>query len=179
MMIFQWRNGACNSIVPLDSESCPECGISFSGVAEEQLGECGACSAIIPIDSESCPECGASFVEHPDIEYTSDDMADDSTDEITEEVSPVEDISQQQTDAPELDTVLQEVSVVSSTVQVTEPEEEAESIPAAPSIDELIESDTSDELEEEDVSVTMVSTASQTAVIDQVEEDSTSMPEKR
>jgi RNA polymerase subunit RPABC4/transcription elongation factor Spt4 len=54
--------GACNSIVPLDSESCPNCGVRFGGVTDEQLGECGSCSAIIPVDSESCPECGASFV---------------------------------------------------------------------------------------------------------------------
>ena len=54
--------GACDSMVPLDSESCPNCGIRFGGVTDEQLGECGACSAIIPADSESCPECGVSFV---------------------------------------------------------------------------------------------------------------------
>ena len=54
--------GACNSIVPLDSESCPNCGVRFGGVTDEQLGECGSCGAIIPVDSESCPECGASFV---------------------------------------------------------------------------------------------------------------------
>ena len=64
--------GACDSIVPLDSESCPNCGIRFGGVTDEQLGECGACSAIIPADSESCPECGVSFVavEEPASEAT-------------------------------------------------------------------------------------------------------------
>jgi len=54
--------GACNSIVPLDSESCPDCGVRFGGVTDEQLGECGSCAAIIPVDSKSCQECGASFV---------------------------------------------------------------------------------------------------------------------
>ena len=34
--------GSCRAIVPVDSESCPECGISFSGVSDEALGECGA-----------------------------------------------------------------------------------------------------------------------------------------
>ena len=58
--------GACDSIIPLDSESCPNCGIRFGGVTDEQLGECGACSAIIPVDSESCPECGVSFVQVED-----------------------------------------------------------------------------------------------------------------
>ena len=55
--------GACDSIIPLDSESCPNCGVNFGGVAEEELGECGACQSIIPADSTSCSNCGAVFVE--------------------------------------------------------------------------------------------------------------------
>ena len=55
--------GACDSIIPLDSESCPECGVRFGGMAEQELGECGACQSIIPADSISCPNCGAVFVE--------------------------------------------------------------------------------------------------------------------
>ena len=55
--------GACDSIIPLDSESCPECGVRFGGMAEQELGECGACQSIIPADSTSCPNCGAVFVE--------------------------------------------------------------------------------------------------------------------
>ena len=52
----------CRAIIPLDSKSCPTCGVSFSGVAEEQMGECGACGALVPIDSKSCPQCGVHFV---------------------------------------------------------------------------------------------------------------------
>ena len=78
--------GACDSIVPLDSESCPECGISFSGVTDEQLGECGACSAIIPIDSESCPECGASFVEVPETDDVQESAITDDSQEIADNV---------------------------------------------------------------------------------------------
>ena len=78
--------GACDSIVPLDSESCPECGISFSGVTDEQLGECGACSAIIPIDSESCPECGASFVEVPETDVVQESAITDDSQEIADNV---------------------------------------------------------------------------------------------
>ena len=55
--------GACNAIVPLDSESCPECGAGFSGISNEALGVCGQCGSIIPVDSESCSDCGAIFVE--------------------------------------------------------------------------------------------------------------------
>ena len=54
--------GACQSIIPLDSESCPNCGVRFGGVSEEQLGECGACGELQPVDSTSCSNCGVSFV---------------------------------------------------------------------------------------------------------------------
>ena len=54
--------GACRAIIPIDSEVCPECGTSFSGVSEDALGECGACKALVPLDSTQCPECGVLFV---------------------------------------------------------------------------------------------------------------------
>ena len=63
--------GACNAIVPLDSESCPECGAGFSGISDEALGVCGQCGSIIPVDSESCGDCGAFFVDlGPSKSYT-------------------------------------------------------------------------------------------------------------
>ena len=55
--------GACNSIIPLNSESCPDCGARFSGISEETLGECGQCGSIISADSVSCPDCSAVFVD--------------------------------------------------------------------------------------------------------------------
>lgn len=54
--------GACRAVIPIDSESCPECGTNFSGISEEALGECGACQSLVPLDSTSCPECGVLFV---------------------------------------------------------------------------------------------------------------------
>jgi len=54
--------GACRSVIPLDSGSCPDCGVSFSGVAEDDMGECGACGTLVPIDSKSCSQCGVHFV---------------------------------------------------------------------------------------------------------------------
>ena len=54
--------GACRAQIPVDSASCPECGISFSGVTSEELGECGSCGKLVPIDSSSCPECGVNFI---------------------------------------------------------------------------------------------------------------------
>ena len=75
--------GACNSIIPLDSESCPVCNVRFGGTSEQELGECGACEAIIPADSTSCPSCGAVFVE---TNVESDTQPDDSSDTIQDEI---------------------------------------------------------------------------------------------
>ncbi len=54
--------GACRAIVPLKSDNCPECSISFSGVSDESLGECGACNGLVPLDSTKCSHCGTIFV---------------------------------------------------------------------------------------------------------------------
>ena len=86
--------GACGSIVPLDSESCPNCGVRFGGVTDEELGECGSCGAIIPADSESCPECGASFVEVeestsvPPVEEIEETAVSDNLDELNDIIQP-------------------------------------------------------------------------------------------
>ena len=54
--------GACRAIVPLNSDNCPECDISFSGVSDESLGECGACQGLVPLNSTKCSHCGTIFV---------------------------------------------------------------------------------------------------------------------
>nr|MBC8518622.1 zinc ribbon domain-containing protein [Euryarchaeota archaeon] len=54
--------GACQEEIPADSESCPKCGVSFSGVKEVDMGECGSCKAIVSLDSKSCPNCEIAFV---------------------------------------------------------------------------------------------------------------------
>lgn len=54
--------GACRVVIPIDSEVCPECGTTFSGVSEEELGECGACKGLVPLDSTRCSICGVLFV---------------------------------------------------------------------------------------------------------------------
>lgn len=54
--------GACRAIVPLNSDNCPECSISFSGVSDDALGECGACKGLVPLDSTKCTHCGTIFV---------------------------------------------------------------------------------------------------------------------
>ena len=54
--------GACRAIVPLNSDKCPECSTSFSGVSDESLGECGACNGLVALDSTKCTHCGTIFV---------------------------------------------------------------------------------------------------------------------
>ncbi|MFL2981924.1 MAG: EF-hand domain-containing protein [Candidatus Poseidoniaceae archaeon] len=78
--------GACNAIVPLDSESCPECGAGFSGISDEALGVCGQCGSIIPVDSESCGDCGAFFV---DLGPSKGDTVSPDMDEVLEIEQPV------------------------------------------------------------------------------------------
>ena len=72
--------GSCRAVVPIDSENCPECGISFSGVSEDALGECGACNSLVPLDSTKCPECGVVFVADDVIDILRTWMATNSMD---------------------------------------------------------------------------------------------------
>ena len=121
--------GACNAIVPLDSESCPSCGVRFGGITEEELGECGACGAIIPADSESCPECGASFVANDETEATTESEEESEDSEIDEE-----EIADVETEEIAEDSPDEEES------EIEEQEEELET-----SDDEIVESDEDDE----------------------------------
>ena len=40
--------GACQAMIPSNSERCPECNVSFTGIEDVDMGECGSCKAIIP-----------------------------------------------------------------------------------------------------------------------------------
>ena len=149
--------GACDSIVPLDSESCPNCGIRFGGVTDEQLGECGACSAIIPADSESCPECGVSFVavEEP----TSEDPVEDTqAAPITDNLDDLNDI------------ILPETESVEEAVEEEQPaieEEVGEDAVEATIEDASFEEQTESDISEEDTTVDEVEIDS---ITDEVEE---------
>ena len=154
--------GACDSIVPLDSESCPNCGIRFGGVTDEQLGECGACSAIIPADSESCPECGVSFVavEEPASEAPVEDT---QAATITDNLDDLNDII-----LPETESVEEAVGEedVEPTSEETSFEEETES-------DTVDEDTTVDEVEIESIADDVVEVdAHEEVVSDDVEEES-------
>ena len=149
--------GACDSIVPLDSESCPNCGIRFGGVTDEQLGECGACSAIIPADSESCPECGVSFVavEEP----TSEDPVEDT------QVAPISDNLDDLNDI-----ILPETESVEEAVEEEQPaieEEVGEDAVEATIEDASFEEQTESDISEEDTTVDEVEIDS---ITDEVEE---------
>ena len=47
--------GACDSIIPLDSESCPNCGVHFGGITEEELGECGRANQSYQLTAHRVP----------------------------------------------------------------------------------------------------------------------------
>ena len=131
--------GACDSIIPLDSESCPNCGIRFGGVTDEQLGECGACSAIIPVDSESCPECGVSFIEvedpapatpiHDVEEVTVSDNLDELNDIILTETNL-------ETAVDEEDPVVEEEAVETPEIEEVAEQETAAEEPISDAVDE-------------------------------------------
>ena len=156
--------GACDSIIPLDSESCPECGVRFGGVTDQELGECGACQSIIPADSTSCPNCGAVFVEteapssvvEPETSLGQIDSeeipTDDSVEEMVDEIIDTDDENQEpQEEIPEIETVQEEV-VTEHEPEATEDSnvvEEAE-VPAS------VEEDT--ETEEEDQAADSIET---------------------
>mgnify|MGYP001260216336 CR=1 FL=1 len=188
--------GACDSIVPLDSESCPNCGIRFGGVTDEQLGECGACSAIIPADSESCPECGVSFVavEEPASEATVEetqaapitDNLEDLNDIILPETESVEEPDEEEQAPVEEEVGEEDVEPAS---EETSFEEEAKSdvveedIPVGEveidsAADDSLEVDAqedvaSDAVEEESADDVEESVAEEEAESDLVEEEST------
>jgi RNA polymerase subunit RPABC4/transcription elongation factor Spt4 len=52
--------GACGDFIPVDSVSCPNCGVIFSK-PEVELGACGNCGNLIPVSVKECPICGAKF----------------------------------------------------------------------------------------------------------------------
>ena len=111
--------GACGSIIPLDSESCPNCGARFGGVVEEELGECGACQSIIPADSTSCPNCGAVFVEE-EIAVEEAVVVPDHVAAIIEEVPAVDEIQEtsatvEDSEEPQVSEAADEIEEVAET----------------------------------------------------------------
>ena len=147
--------GACESIIPLDSESCSNCGIRFGGVSEEHLGECGACGKLQPVDSTSCTECGVSFVADEVDETTIEDTpeeavidisVDDANDILAEESMAVEtatdDDEVPQEESPEDDEIAETDDVAE--IEISEDDEASE---------EELEDDLEEDPEEEDESI--------------------------
>ena len=137
--------GACGSIVPLDSESCPNCGVRFGGVTDEELGECGSCGAIIPADSESCPECGASFVEVeestsvPPVEDIEEADVSDNLDELNDIILPETEPEPETT--VEEDDEVEEVVVEEPEVEEMADEQSADVEPVSDVVEEEISTD--------------------------------------
>ena len=78
--------GACESIIPLDSSSCSNCGAVFGEVSDTALGECGACGKLQSVDATECVSCGVSFVGIDEVE---------STTNVDEEMPDADEISAQ------------------------------------------------------------------------------------
>ena len=157
--------GACDSIIPLDSESCPECNVRFGGMSEEELGECGACQAIIPADSTSCSNCGAVFVEQEPI--------------VEETVVVPAQIPDSTAETPEAD----EIQETSAIVDAAEEPEDSE---VADEIEELLETpvaqvdDThneSDASEENEVEVKSAEEDKSTQLQENIEESEEDIPD--
>lgn len=148
--------GACDSIIPLDSESCPECGVRFGGMAEQELGECGACHSIIPADSTSCPNCGAVFVEEETVAEETAVETDDIPGSI-EEVPAVDEIQEtsvtvEDSEEPQALEVADEIEEVAET-PVTQMDAAHDDSDATEDIQAEIESSEDDESVEQQDSV--------------------------
>ena len=148
--------GACDSIIPLDSESCPECGVRFGGMAEQELGECGACHSIIPADSTSCPNCGAVFVEEETVAEETAVETDDIPGSI-EEVPAVDEIQEtsvtvEDSEEPRTLEVADEIEEVAET-PVTQMDAAHDDSDATEDIQAEIESSEDDESVEQQDSV--------------------------
>lgn len=115
--------GACEAIIPLDSQSCPKCKAVFGDISDNALGECGACGEIQPADSEKCVACGVSFVTESDepISISEDAVVSPSVVEIEETAEESDDID--------------DSGLVEETVQEISSEEDS----SASSADEVLE----------------------------------------
>ena len=108
--------GACEAIIPLDSQSCPICKAVFGDVSDTALGECGACGEIQPADSEKCVSCGVSFVTEAvdSVVPPSAPVAVSSTDEIQETVRESTDENEIKSIDEPVDDIVAENEVITS-----------------------------------------------------------------
>ena len=176
--------GACDSIIPLDSESCPECNVRFGGMSDQELGECGACQAIIPVDSTSCSNCGAVFVEEetvveeaevvaPQITESSDENTDvDETQETSVSLDDAEEPEDSE-DADEIEELLDvPVAQIEDTHEESDESEENQLESESSKDDEPVELPASiDEYEEDDTNATDEDTLTEADTVDESYED--------
>ena len=150
--------GACDSIIPLDSQVCQDCGVRIGGISKEVLGECGACGVLLPVDSISCNKCGVFFVDINDkAEITSDNDETDlsnpveitDSDEITIESDHIDEVEDDVTET-EIETHVEyEIDdVIETEVAVEEIQEDTE--------DHVEEEESTDGQETADVSTEKV-----------------------
>jgi len=160
--------GACGSIIPLNSESCPDCGAVFGQVSEVSLGECGACGTIQPADNLKCVNCGVSFVEETEAVSTVQEtvaeepaiVASDVIETVAEEPATVasevietvvvedtietEETTEVATAVVEQEITSQEVVEASSTTEASAPEISEEIVEESVTVEEETVTESSD-----------------------------------
>jgi RNA polymerase subunit RPABC4/transcription elongation factor Spt4 len=138
--------GKCRTIIPLDSESCSNCGVNFGGVSEESLGECGSCGKLQPVDSISCTDCGVSFVSEETVDQTEEDTVEISVDEANEILAEEEEADDSEEEDEADDSEEEDEADDSEEEDEADDSEEADE---ADGSEEADEADGSEEAEEE------------------------------
>ena len=155
--------GACGSIIPLNSESCPDCGAVFGQVSEVSLGECGACGTIQPADNLKCVNCGVSFVEETEAVSTVQEtvaeepaiVANEVIETVAVEESPETDETTDvaTTTVVEQEITTQEVVEISSTTDTSAPDIAEEAVQESITVEEEADSESTDSSEVSEESV--------------------------
>ena len=178
--------GACGSIIPLNSESCPDCGAVFGQVSEVSLGECGACGTIQPADNLKCVNCGVSFVEETEAVSTVQETVDEEPTIVTNEVIETVDVEESPktdettdvatTTVVEQEITTQEVVETSSTTETSAPDITEETVQESITVEEEADLESTDSSEvSEESAIDEEETVVEEQQVDEIEEQ---VPEK-
>ena len=173
--------GACGSIIPLNSESCPDCGAVFGQVSEVSLGECGACGTIQPADNLKCVNCGVSFVEETEAVSTVQETVDEEPTIVTNEVIETVDVEESPktdettdvatTTVVEQEITTQEVVETSSTTETSAPDITEETVQESITVEEEADLESTDSSEvSEESAIDEEETVVEEQQVDEIEE---------
>ena len=173
--------GACGSIIPLNSESCPDCGAVFGQVSEVSLGECGACGTIQPADNLKCVNCGVSFVEETEAVSTVQETVAEEPTIVTNEVIETVDVEESPktdettdvatTTVVEQEITTQEVVETSSTTETSAPDITEETVQESITVEEEADLESTDSSEvSEESAIDEEETVVEEQQVDEIEE---------